>query len=160
MEFIEEQRIRLGGFDEGIVIVVNMVYDDTTRMMQDQTWDQDFKGTLSILAGCMQLEQPVFYSSLGALRVLRKGLEECTRSLTGKAVFEQAYEADLTFQVEMQTQGHATITGSYQEQGPSSNRLSFQIKSDQTYLEQAIRDLKRFEQILHDPTQHSINSDS
>ena len=160
MEFIEEQRIWLGGFDEGIEIVVNKVYDDITRTMQDQTWDQDFKGTLSIRAGCMQLKQPAFYSSLGALRVLRKGLEECTRSLTGKAVFEQAYETDFTFQVEMLSQGHATITGSYQEQGPSSNQLSFQIKSDQTYLKQAICDLKRFEQTLQDPTQHSVHSDS
>jgi len=71
-------------------------------------------------------------------------LEQAVQLLKGRATFSTA-EAGLGIEIKFTTAGHADVFGSARSQTsfvPDQSVLSFSFETDQTYLEQTVRELK------------------
>ena len=102
----------------------------------------DVKGILNIDIGCYFVRYDRFIFATGVIYRLLEGLEKCYRDLKGKAEYRHLYERDLEFTLEMINLGHAVIQGTFRENPAVSNKLDFEMSTDQTFIKSAINDIK------------------
>jgi hypothetical protein len=82
-----------------------------------------------------------FYISTGEIFEFYEALTKCNESLTGIA-YLRSYEGNLEFSVEYDLLGHTTIKGVFSKQNQFANRLTFEIFSDQTYIQHTLIQLR------------------
>ena len=98
--------------------------------------------TLIIDSGCYHIEHNRLYSATGALYRFSKELDTCYTDLFGSAEYHLLYENDLSITVEMTSNGHAIVTGTFQERPDKNNILQFEFDTDQSCLLSVIQDIE------------------
>ena len=110
----------------------------------------DFKGTLTICVGSYNVRFNNYFSTTGILYNLLTSLVPCYNSLEGTAEYRHMYEKSFYFTLKMTRTGHAMIEGVFREYPHLPNNLVFQFETDQTYIQDTIRELKQVEKLFGD----------
>ena len=74
----------------------------------------------------------------------------CYDSLEGTTKYKHLYEDGFYFSLKMTKLGHAIIEGAFQEYPHLPNKLVFQFETDQTCIQNTIRDLRQIEKLFGD----------
>jgi hypothetical protein len=85
-----------------------------------------------------------FHSNLGDFIELRLALTRMHKELAGSHVFGNSYDNNFTIRIDMATGGHTKISGEYWKIAESRIHLDFEIKSDQSFLTEALSELQQF----------------
>jgi len=131
---------------EKIEIIINEVFDFPERTSFEGGYD--FKGELNICVESYEVHSKDFFSSTGILYTLLVSLTSCYSSLQGIAEYKRLYEDDFAFTLRMGKTGHAMIERTFQEYPHLSNKLTFQMETDQTCILSAISELKQVERLF------------
>ena len=104
----------------------------------------DFKGRLNIKTGCYEVSCNRCFFSTGALERFYEDLKTCYNTLKGEAGYAEmfSHDGELLFSVVMTKHGHAEVNGYFEETTSNSNKLIFNIKTDQTHIEKSLEDIK------------------
>ena len=131
-EFI--MKICLYGCQNGEQIVIEPVkvlgYPDSTSY--EGGYDLICKLTIDV--GCYHIYFDRLFSATGALFKFVDQLQSCYDRLDGEAEYGLILERNLSFTVKMKKNGHAIVTGVFQERQDIGNRLEFVMETDQTCL--------------------------
>lgn len=98
--------------------------------------------TLQIDVGCYHVKCDRYFSATGALYRFSDALKECYEKLNGQAEYRLFLENDLSFSVSMTSNGHAVVSGKFQERSDRNTALEFEMETDQTYLLPVIRGIE------------------
>ena len=115
-----------------------------------------FEGTLIIHVGCYKVHSKNYISTTGVLCRFYDSLIKCYDSLEGIAKYTRMHDIALEFELVMTKNGHATIDGKYIEYPHLSNKLTFEIETDQSCIRCAIDDLSRVESLFGDANDKCI----
>src|SRR5262249_3847427 len=96
----------------------------------------DTQSSIEIVAGNFSVKGYI-YISTGLFYHFFQGLKECFKTLKGNAHL-QSNEMELKLDVLFDGFGHARITGQFEAYDYGENILKFDLRSDQTYLGQAL----------------------
>jgi hypothetical protein len=140
----------LNGFDEKIELTITEIlgFPDSTSY----EGGYDVKGNLDIEIGSYIVHCTDFYFATGVLYRFLDGLENCYKTLIGKAEYKHLLEHDLEFTLEMTKLGHACVTGTYHENPALDNELRFEMETDQTCIKLVIDEIKNVRSIFGDYT--------
>ena len=108
----------------------------------------DFKGTVSICVGSYAVNDAIIYCSTGALYRFFTDLKQCYQSLEGTAELRHSLENELVFVLKMTKMGHGVVEGEYREFPHLSNKLTFEMKTDQSCKPTAIDELLNIEKLF------------
>ena len=100
---------------------------------------------LTIVSGCFQVCQQYYLSISNVLFSFAADLEKCCQSLSGQATYKYAWEDDFYFTVTIGKNGHATVNGKLLD---PNNELSFDFETEQSYLSEALSQLKQIRNAL------------
>ena len=81
------------------------------------------------------------WTSTGELYDFYKKLEICQRELKGTVEYK-SYEINLELNITYNYLGQIEITGKYSEYTQLKTKLAFEIKSDQTYIQNTLNELE------------------
>jgi len=132
--------------DEKIEVTIEEIFGFPERTSYDGGYG--FRGTLHISVGSFAVNNATIYSSTGALYRFLKSLEQCYQSLAGMAELRHSLERDFSITLKMTQFGHAVIEGEYQEFPHLSNKLIFEIETDQTCMCTVIEELQNIETLF------------
>jgi len=141
-------RINGNNGTEKIELTINEIFDFPERTSIEGGYD--FKGDLIICVGSYEARFKDFFSSTGILYELLTSLTSCYNSLDGVAEYKHLYEGDFRFTLKMTSLGHTIIEGVFQEYPHLSNKLIFEMTTDQTCILNAINELKQVERLFGD----------
>jgi hypothetical protein len=99
----------------------------------------DTQSRIEIRSGNYSVNGQV-YISTGNLYDFFRQFEECYRTLKGTATLE-SYEKNLVIKLEFDGEGHAIITGTFNEMQHTLNKLDFEMNTDQTFLAETLSSL-------------------
>ena len=133
---------------EKIEIMIEEIYGFPNETCYDGGYD--FRGSVNIHVGGFAVNNAPIFSSTGALFRLLISLQECYKSLEGRAIFSHSLENNLSFDLKMGKMGRAVVEGEYQEFSHINTRLIFEMQTDQTCVLSAIKDLQYIESVFGD----------
>jgi len=131
--------------DEKIEVVIEELFGFPHEMSYDGGYD--FRGTLNIRAGSFAVNNATIEGSTGALSRFFSSLKQCYQSLDGTAEVYRSLDEEFVFSLKMTKLGHAVIEGKFLDPH-SSNKLIFEIKTDQTYMFATINELRDIENLF------------
>lgn len=99
----------------------------------------DVKGSIEIKSGGYSACGELWFST-GEIYNFFSGLIKCHKELNGRVEFLTT-ETNLKMSVDFDKLGHVIISGEYVERYDEYNKLTFEIFSDQSYLQETISDL-------------------
>ena len=129
----------LHGYDEKILLELNEVLGFPVQTSYEGGYDVIC--SLQIDIGCYHVKCDKLYSATGALYRFSDELKKCYQTLEGKAEYRLLLENDLVFTVTMTSNGHAQVTGTFQEMPHQNNVLHFIMDTDQTSLIEVIQSI-------------------
>lgn len=107
--------------------------------------------SVSVDSGCFHVtDYPIYGRAVRQLAVFTEALEKCFKTLTGYAEFQSDEwdEDGLSFALTMKPGGHAQIYGTITGVLPHDNSMSFQLKSDQTFILETLNQLRSILRLL------------
>lgn len=123
--------------NEKIELILDHIFDE------DVSCDGiDFTGELTIKADCYTVYTKNYISSTGVLKRFYQDLQNCYDTLQGKAEYKALWDRELEFSLIMLKNGLAEINGYFQALPSHPNKLDFSIQTDQTVIENVLKDLK------------------
>ena len=100
----------------------------------------DGKGTLKIVSENYRYQGPLYFTT-GELYGFYIELQKCYQTLKGSAILRN-YESAFYMELTMDKLGKVACRGWSKEMPSRSNRLEFEIDTDQTFIKQTIDDLE------------------
>ena len=101
--------------------------------------------SVSVDSGCFHVtDYPIYGRAVRQLVVFTEALEKCYKTLSGCAEFrsDEWDEDGLSFTLTMKPSGYAQIYGTITGVLPRDNSMSFQLKTDQTFLLETLNQLR------------------
>jgi len=136
-----------GESNEVIEIIIKKIYADDIDKTS-HLGGYDLVGAINIRMGNYVVNNARIVSSTGILSDFLASLKSCYSELNETAKFiNNPYEHNLTFDLQITTQGHVIIEGEYRENFASSTKLVFEMYTDQTYLQNTINELQHIENL-------------
>jgi hypothetical protein len=136
-EMDKAEKFTIKNTDEFITISINEVYGFPIETCH---WGgYDTKSTIEIEIGSYNVKS-LLYISTGDIYTFYRKLIECHRTLKGEALLE-SYEKNLRVKMTFNEQGHVNISGYFREYSHSRNELTFEMDTDQSYLNHSISEL-------------------
>lgn len=115
-------------------------FPDTTSMLGGY----DVRGNIDIQCGKIgrYSANGELYFSTGQIYTLFNQLKQAYEKLDGEVTFINEYDRTFKVKIAFNDKGHVFISGEFQEFTHESNRLFFEIDSDQTYLAASLKELE------------------
>ncbi len=104
------------------------------------------KGSIEISVGGYKVNSQHYFTT-GELYMFKESLVNCYENLSGIAKLENT-ERELDLSVSFNRMGKVKITGWFQERPDLTNRLLFEIDSDQSFIFPVIKELEDIEKIF------------
>ena len=104
----------------------------------------DVRGNIDIQCGSIgrYSANGELYFSTGQIYTFFNQLKHAYKTLNGEVTFINEYDKTFKVKIEFDDKGHVFISGEFQELTHESNRLFFEIDSDQTYLSASLKELE------------------
>jgi hypothetical protein len=80
-----------------------------------------------------------FWTSTGVIYKFFENLSACNKALSGEVNFDTI--EDLELKIKYDTLGHASIRGKFDKGGEFGNKLEFEFITDQTFIQNTLRQL-------------------
>lgn len=132
--------ICLYGYNEKIEFTISEVIGFPDSASYEGGYDLICKLVIEI--GCFHIQHDRLFSATGALYRFADELRNCYTTLNGTAEYKLLLENDLSFQVVMESGGHAVVTGRFQERPDKNNIFEFEMETDQTCFLAVIQEIE------------------
>ncbi|MDF9824484.1 hypothetical protein M2475_000798 [Breznakia sp. PF5-3] len=110
---------------------------------ESQNWNGGFslRGALYIKYNGLTFCENNFYSSTIIIENFHDNLKQIYNTLCGEASYIPEYDDNLKINIKMIGQGHAEVEIDYSEYSENQLNLSFKFKTDQTFLQESLKNL-------------------
>lgn len=137
--------ICLYGYNEKIEFTISEVIGFPDSTSYEGGYDLICKLVIDI--GCFHIQCDRLFSATGALYRFADELRDCYNTLNGTAEYRLLLENDLSFQVVMESGGHAVVNGRFQERPDKNNIFEFEMETDQTCFLSVLQEIEALKEV-------------
>jgi hypothetical protein len=135
---------------EGFIVkgegdLIEFIFEEVYRFPETTChWGgYEVRSILKIKSGNF-IVKSILFTSTGEIHEFFLALKKCNEELKGVAYY-RSYENNLDVQATYDNLGHVNIKGAFSENNQFGNKLIFEFNTDQTFINETLRDLSLLE---------------